>query len=163
MNRRDKTEMHAMKKWRSVAVPPDSPLETVILALEKGGLGIVLVTDIDDVLLGTVTDGDVRRALLRRRTMDTPVREIMCATPQVADLNWSREKLLEVMDSRRLLQLPLVDAGRRVVGIETLHDMLGHRRVDIGPKSAARAYRRTRKTLAATEAAHERALREFLM
>jgi dTDP-glucose pyrophosphorylase len=119
-----------MKNWKTVAVPPDTPLETAIGALDKGGLGIVLVTDADDVLRGTVTDGDVRRALLRHQTMDTPVSEIMCATPQVANLNWSREKLLAVMESTRLLQLPVVETGRRVVGIETLHDMLDRRRLD---------------------------------
>lgn len=119
-----------MKNWRTVAVQPDTSLETAISALEKGGLGIVLVTDIDDVLLGTVTDGDVRRALLRHKTMDTPLREVMCATPQVADLSWSREKLLTAMESSRLLQLPVVDAGHRVVGIKTLHDIIGRRRLD---------------------------------
>lgn len=119
-----------MKNWKTVTVPPYTPLETAIGALDKGGLGIVLVADADDVLLGTVTDGDVRRALLRHQTMDTPVSKIMCATPQVADLNWSREKLLAAMESTRLLQLPVVDADRRIVGIETLHDMLGRRRLD---------------------------------
>ena len=119
-----------MKNWKTVAVLPDTPLETAIAALDKGALGIVLVTDPDDVLCGTLTDGDVRRALLRHKTMDTPVSEIMCAIPQVADLDWSREKLLAAMESSRLLQLPVVDAARRVVGIETLHDMLGRRRLD---------------------------------
>jgi len=119
-----------MTNWKTAAVPPDTPLETAISTLDKGGLGIVLVTDADGVLRGTVTDGDVRRALLRHKTMDTPVSEIMCATPQVADLNWSREKLLAAMQSTRLMQLPVVDAARRVVGIETLHDMLGRRRLD---------------------------------
>lgn len=119
-----------MKYWKTVAVPPNTPLVTAIGTLDKGGLGIVLVTDADSVLLGTLTDGDVRRALLRHKTMDTPVSEIMCATPQVADLNWSREKLLSVMESTRLLQLPVVDNDRRVVGIETLHDMLDCKRLD---------------------------------
>lgn len=119
-----------MKNWKTVAVPPQTPLETAIGALDKGGLGIVLVTDTDDVLHGTVTDGDVRRALLRHKTMDTPVSEVMCTTPQVADLNWSREKLLAVMESTRILQLPVLDSDRRVVGIETLHDMLNRRRLD---------------------------------
>lgn len=119
-----------MKNWKTVAVHPSTPLETAIGVLDKGGLGIVLVADTDDVLHGTVTDGDVRRALLHHQTMDTPVSQIMCATPQVADQNWSREKLLSVMESTRLLQLPVVDANRRIVGIETLRDMLDRKRID---------------------------------
>lgn len=119
-----------MKNWKTVAVPPHTSLEAAISALDRGGLGIVLVTDDDGVLCGTVTDGDVRRALLRQKPMDAPVREIMCATPQVAELNWSREKRLSIMEITRILQLPIVDANRRVVGIETLHDMLDHKRLE---------------------------------
>lgn len=119
-----------MKHWKTVAVLPDTSLEQAIGTLDKGGLGIVLVTDANDVLLGTMTDGDVRRALLRHQTMSTPVSEIMCATPQVADSTWSREKLLAVMESTRLLQLPVVDASCRVLAIETLHDMLNRKRLD---------------------------------
>lgn len=119
-----------MKHWKTVAVQPDTSLEQAIGTLDHGGLGIILVTDANDVLLGTVTDGDVRRALLRHQTMSTPVSEIMCAAPQVADSNWSREKLLAVMESKRLLQLPVVDSSRRVLAIETLHDMLNRKRLD---------------------------------
>ncbi len=119
-----------MNNWKTVAVRPFTPLETAIATLDTGGLRIVIVTDDNDVLLGTVTDGDVRRALLRRQSMTTPVSEIMCATPQVAEVHWTREKMLAVMESTRLLQLPVVDPQRRVVGIETLHDMLDRKRID---------------------------------
>ena len=119
-----------MKNWKTVAVRPDTPLETAIATLDTGGLRIVIVTDDIDGLLGTVTDGDVRRALLRRQSMTTPVSKIMCATPQVAEVHWTREKTLSVMESTRLLQLPVVDPQRRVVGIETLHEMLDRKRID---------------------------------
>jgi dTDP-glucose pyrophosphorylase len=119
-----------MKNWKTVSIPPHTPLETAIAALDRGGLGIVIVTDADDALLGTVTDGDVRRALLRHLPMTTPVAEIMCATPQVAEVSWTREKTLSVMEATRLLQLPVVGPGRRVVGLETLHEMLDRKRLD---------------------------------
>jgi dTDP-glucose pyrophosphorylase len=119
-----------MKNWKTVAIPPHTPLETAIAALDKGGLGIVIVTDADDALLGTVTDGDVRRALLRHLPMTTPVADVMCATPQVAEVSWTREKTLSVMEATRLLQLPVVGPGRRVVGLETLHDVLDRKRLD---------------------------------
>ena len=119
-----------MKNWKTVAVLPNTSLEKAIGVLDKGGLGIVLVVNSDDILLGTMTDGDVRRALLRHQTMSTHVSEIMCCTPQIAELDWPREQLLSVMESNRILQLPVVDRARRVVGIETLHDMLDHKRLE---------------------------------
>lgn len=119
-----------MKNWKIAAVRPDTSLETTIATLDKAGLRIVIVTDENDRLLGTVTDGDVRRALLRHQAMSTPVREIMCPSPQVADVHWTRERMLSVMDSNRLLQLPVVDHQGCVVGIETLHEMLDRKLID---------------------------------
>lgn len=122
--------MQKINNWKAIAVTPAMPLEVAIRALDKGGMGIVLVTDAEDVLCGTLTDGDVRRALLRHKSMDTPVSQIMCTTPRVADVNWSREKLLSAMQSFRVLQLPLIDTERRVVGIETLQGLVGRNRLN---------------------------------
>lgn len=119
-----------MNHWKQIAVLPDTPLETAVTALDQGGQRIVLVVDGHDRLLGTLTDGDVRRALLRHLPMTTPVQGVMCATPQVADRQWSREKILAVMESTRLLQLPVVDASGRVVGLETLHELLNKKHID---------------------------------
>ncbi len=119
-----------MTDWKRITVRRNTPLETAIATLDKGGQRIVLVVDDEERLLGTLTDGDVRRALLRHQSMTTPVSEVMCATPQVAELPWSREKILAVMESTRLLQLPVVDPSGRVVGLETLHELLDKRRID---------------------------------
>lgn len=119
-----------MKDWKTVAVLPNTQLEKSIGVMDKGALGIVLVIDDDGVLLGTVTDGDVRRALLKRKTLATPVSEVMCVAPHFAESDWSRGRRLSVMESNRLLQLPVLDVNRRVIGIETLHDMFDHKQLD---------------------------------
>jgi dTDP-glucose pyrophosphorylase len=119
-----------MNEWKRIAVRKDVPLEAAIATLDEGGQRIVLVIDDDERLQGTLTDGDVRRALLQHQPLTTPVGEVMCATPQVAELQWSREKILSVMESTRLLHLPVVDPAGRVVGLETLHELLDKKRID---------------------------------
>jgi dTDP-glucose pyrophosphorylase len=119
-----------MRDWKSVAVRPNTSFESAIQTLDKGGLRIVLVTDDYDRLLGTVTDGDVRRALLRKVVMSTPVREVMWPTPLVAELHWTHEQTMSTMENKGLLQLPVVDSEGHVIGIETLHDMSQKRRRD---------------------------------
>ena len=119
-----------MKNWKNIAVLPDLTFGEAISVLDQGGQRIVLVIDAQDRLLGTVTDGDVRRALLRHESMEIPISKVMCATPCVAELHWSREKTLTVMEDGKLLHLPVLDAERRVVGLETLHEMLDHRHFD---------------------------------
>ena len=116
-----------MKSWKSVLVRPETILEEAIATLDRGALRIVIVVDEQDRLLGTLTDGDVRRALLKHLPLDIPVREAMCATPQTAQRDWSRERVLAVMESTQLLQLPVVDIDGRVVGLETLHGLLEKR------------------------------------
>lgn len=119
-----------MTYWKNIAVPKHTPLEAAIAILDKGAKRIVLVIDENERLLGTLTDGDVRRALLRHQPLTTPVSEVMCTSPQVAQLDWSREKILAVMENTRLLQLPVIDPDGCVVGLETLHDLLDVKKLD---------------------------------
>jgi dTDP-glucose pyrophosphorylase/CBS domain-containing protein len=121
---------HRSKKWEKVLVAPTTSLEAAIEVLDKGALRIVLVVDEQRRLLGTLTDGDIRRALLRHMPLSVPVNKVMCASPHVAQRAWTREHVLSVMESTQLLQLPVVDQEGIVIGLETLHDMLDTRHID---------------------------------
>ncbi len=118
-----------MKKWQNILVRPDITLEEAIAVLDRGGLRIALVVENNGVLSGTLTDGDIRRALLRHVPMTAPVQEVMCAKPHVAGSGWSKEKILTVMEDLELLQIPVVDGNNRVVGLETLHGLMERRTV----------------------------------
>ncbi|MGQ7274405.1 nucleotidyltransferase family protein [Marinobacter sp. V034] len=118
-----------MKKWQNILIRPDIALEQAISVLDKGGLRIALIVTNDQRLIGTLTDGDIRRALLKHIPLDAPVKEVMCRTPHVADADWSRDKMLSVMENLELLQIPIVDARGRVVGLETLHGLVERRTV----------------------------------
>lgn len=116
-----------MKSWKSALVSPAASIESAISTMDRSALRIAIIVDDQNRLLGTLTDGDVRRALLRQQSLDVPVSQVMCATPKVAQQDWSRERVLAVMESTQLLQLPVVDAEGRVVGLETLHGLLEKR------------------------------------
>lgn len=116
--------------WESALIAPDTALEDVIRAIDQSALRIAIVVDAKRRLLGTVTDGDIRRALLRHLPLTEPAREIMCNTPQTAEVGWSKERVLAVMEKKLLLQLPVVDEEGTVVGLETLHGLLDRRNVD---------------------------------
>lgn len=116
-----------MKNWQSTLVAPGDSLEAAIITMDKSALRVAIAVDEAGRLLGTLTDGDVRRALLRRMPMSTPVRNVMCTTPQRAEVDWERERILAVMREHELLQVPVVDATGLVVGLETLHGVLESR------------------------------------
>jgi dTDP-glucose pyrophosphorylase len=118
-----------MKRWDQTLVYPDSTLSETIKVLDAAALQIVLVVDKDNrKLLGTVTDGDIRRALIKRLSMESPVHEIMSPNPKVAHEGWSKARLLAFMEQQRLLQMPIVDEDGILVGLETLHGLLEHPR-----------------------------------
>lgn len=119
-----------MKQWESTLIGPETSLETAIATLDREALRIVMVVNAERRLLGTLTDGDLRRALLKHLPLDTHVGEVMCKTPRTATRDWSRERILADMEKYQLLQLPVIDQEGRVIGLETLHDLLHKRHRD---------------------------------
>ncbi|WP_339798985.1 nucleotidyltransferase family protein [uncultured Marinobacter sp.] len=119
-----------MKPWRKALVNSDVTLEQAIEILDKAALRIALVVDSNNKLLGTLTDGDVRRALLKHLPLETPVNQVMNTQPKTAEQSWTESRILSVMEQHELLQLPVVDADRRVVGLINLHDVLNKHRHD---------------------------------
>jgi dTDP-glucose pyrophosphorylase len=119
-----------MKSWESVLIGPAASLGEAIATLDRSGLQIAIVVDTERRVVGTLTDGDVRRALLRQLSLSTPVSEVMFRRPHTAERGTGRELLLALMEKHRLLQIPLVDAERRVVGLETLHGLLQKRHLN---------------------------------
>lgn len=116
-----------MKPWESVLIGPETSVTEAITRLDAGGLRIAVVVDEQRHILGTLTDGDVRRALIRHVALSAPVKEVMYQRPQTALLSTSKEHLLALMEQHQLLQIPLIDSERRMVGLETLHGLLQRR------------------------------------
>lgn len=105
--------------WKNTAIAPDSSIRDALLLLDKEALRIALVVDATDNLLGVLTDGDIRRGLLRNCTLQSPVTEVMNAKPLTADAGTPRRELVKLMTRKKLLSIPLIKAGK-VVGLETL-------------------------------------------
>lgn len=119
-----------MKPWRNALANKDASLEQAIEVLDKAALRIALIVDSEGKLQGTLTDGDLRRALLKHRPLDTPVREVMNPNPKTAEQGWTDSRILALMEQHELLQLPLVDNAGKVVGLVNLHDLLNKHRHD---------------------------------
>ncbi|MBS9761731.1 MULTISPECIES: nucleotidyltransferase family protein [Pseudomonas] len=119
-----------MKQWEKTLISPGCTIEEAIATLDRVAVRIVMIVDGHRQLLGTLTDGDVRRALLRQCPLNTPVHQIMCTTPRTAERDWGKDRILSVMEKYSLLQLPVLDEQRRVIGLQTLHDLLNKPRLD---------------------------------
>lgn len=119
-----------MKPWRNALASMDASLEQAIQVLDKAALRIALIVDHMGTLVGTLTDGDVRRALLKHLPLDTPVRQVMNPNPRTAKMGWTDSRILALLEQHELLQLPLVDDDGKVVDLANLHDLLNRHRYD---------------------------------
>lgn len=114
--------------WRAAAVADTGSIEDAAAAINASGLRIALVVDPAGTLLGTVSDGDLRRVLLRHVSVDAPVTSIMNRAPETAPLGTSRGALLVRMRRLGLLHIPLLDAQGRLAGLEVLDQAVSVRR-----------------------------------
>ncbi|MDD4906081.1 MAG: nucleotidyltransferase family protein [Methylobacter tundripaludum] len=109
--------------WRNALINPQTSLQEAIRVIDAAALQIALVSDDFGRLSGVVTDGDIRRALMRGLSLDHAVVEVMNANPKVASINDSKTKMCAVMEAHNLIHLPILDADRKVVGLETLQGL----------------------------------------
>src|SRR5574340_1153485 len=117
-----------MVDWKKVLISPEVSVREAIATIDGGAAQIALVVDGAGRLLGTVTDGDVRRALLRGEGLDARSRAIMNVHPTVASDADSDEQILSLMRRMTLRQIPILDGERRVVGLRVITDYLSPQR-----------------------------------
>lgn len=103
--------------WRTVVLPPDSTIKQAITKLNETGLQIVLVLDKHDILVGTLTDGDIRRGLLRGSALEDQIEKIMRSNSLVVPPEMNRDMVVQMMHANRFRQLPIVDPSHKVVGL----------------------------------------------
>ncbi len=111
-----------MKDWKSTLISPSTAVLEVIKLIDSSGLQISLVVDEKGRLLGTVTDGDIRRAIVKGIKFDVPVTKIMNENPTVSRSRDDLDSNMKLMKSQLLHHLPVVDSQKIVVGLLTLED-----------------------------------------
>lgn len=107
----------AKELWRQAILPIDATLGQVIRNLDQVAIKIVLVTNEEGVLEGTVSDGDVRRALLKGLTLDSPIVSIVHRNALVVPPEMGRDLVIQLMEANKIQQIPVVDAKHCVVGL----------------------------------------------
>ncbi len=110
--------------WRQACISPDATVQETIRNLDQTGLQIALVVSPEGKLLGTVTDGDIRRGLLRAMDLGSRIDQIMYREPLVVPPALGRDMVLQLMQVNKIHQLPVVDENRRVVGLHLWDELL---------------------------------------
>lgn len=105
------------KNWRDITVAPDATVHAAWEVLDRGAMQIALVVDAGGHLAGTVTDGDIRRAVLRGNGLDIAISEVMNANPTTGLLEETHESWQRTMHRHSLRHLPILDTQGCVVDL----------------------------------------------
>ena len=106
-----------LRNLGDVLLTRDDTVRRAIEVIDRGAVQVGLVVDENRKLLGTVTDGDVRRGLLKGVTLDDSVSSVMHVDCIVVSEAVSRVEAMALMASESLLQLPVIDDGGRVIDL----------------------------------------------
>lgn len=107
-----------MKKIKELMVSKETSILDAIKKLDVTAVQILLVVDQDERLLGTLTDGDVRRAILNGKDLSSQVGSIMNTHPVTLAPEDTRDHAVGIMHRRLLHCLPVVDKTGKVLGLE---------------------------------------------
>jgi dTDP-glucose pyrophosphorylase len=103
--------------WTSTIISTTANIEQAINTLNYNSLKIVLVTNLDGELIGTISDGDIRRGLLKGLNLASPIESIIHHDALVVPPELSRDTVVQLMRANKIQQIPIVDEQMRLVGL----------------------------------------------
>lgn len=117
--------MHENKKELELPIVfTDTSLHKALFVMTSGRLGMAVVVDSDEKVVGIFTDGDLRRALEKHVSLETPMADIMTPNPKHIPKDMRASDALSVMNEKAISQLVIVDDNQRLEGVISIHDLL---------------------------------------
>jgi len=112
-----------MRNIKKISISPHATIKEAIETIDKGVMQIALVVE-NDRLLGTITDGDIRRAFLCGQGLTDKIEGLYNTSPLTGNLTQTREDLIQLALTRGIKQLPILDDEGKLLGIEYIDDHL---------------------------------------
>lgn len=105
------------KHWRQAILPANATIGHAVRNLNEVAVKIVLVANDAGVLEGTISDGDIRRGLLKGLDLNSPISGVIHRNALVVPPELGRELVMQLMVANKIQQIPVVDEQHRVVGL----------------------------------------------
>lgn len=110
--------------YKNILLKPTSSIKEALQIIDTGAKQIALVIDEDEKLVGTLTDGDIRRGLLNNLSLEDSIEDIIFKNPTVCTMEDTKEDILEIAINKKLYQIPLVDKNGKLIGIKDVDELL---------------------------------------
>ena len=103
--------------WRQAILPVHSSIEQAVRNLDQVAIRIVLVINERGELEGTISDGDIRRGLLKGLDLKSPIANVIHRNAMVVPPEMGREMVMQLMVANKIQQIPVVNEHRHIVGL----------------------------------------------
>lgn len=113
-----------MNYSKNLLINEDFTIKEALEVIDKGAKRIAIVVNSSNKLLGTLNDGDIRRALLNESTLEDSIKNIYHKTPSVCNINDSKNSIIKTALKNKVYQIPIVDDNYKLVEVEDLATLL---------------------------------------
>jgi len=113
-----------MKSIENIKLTTTSSIREALKIIDNGAIQIAIVVDENDCLIGTLTDGDIRRGLLKNLSLDDNIDSIIFKNPTVAKISDTKEEILKLAVAKKLHQIPIINEHNRVIGIKEIEELV---------------------------------------
>jgi len=107
-----------------IKLSPKATIKDALRIIDSGAIKLALVVDEEDKLLGTITDGDIRRAILKGKDLSDSIEYVYFKNPLTVSIDESKENIINLCISKKIYQIPVIDKEGRVVKIMLLDELL---------------------------------------
>jgi dTDP-glucose pyrophosphorylase len=109
--------------WKRALLTGAATIQEAIRNLERTALRIILVVDGDGRLIGTISDGDIRRGLLKDVSLNASVDSVVHRSPLVVPSQLGLDTVRQLMVINKVHQIPIVDEERRLIGLHVWDEL----------------------------------------
>ena len=112
-----------IKNWKKSIISENSTLSQAIKAISSNKLKVAVIVNKKKNVLGLLTDGDIRRALLNEKSLKSKALDVSSKNPLIIPENPNYEKVKQLMNKNDILQLPVVDKNNKIISIISYKDL----------------------------------------
>jgi len=117
-------------EMKDLCIGEDATLYDAMELIAENGFSIAMIVS-DHILIGVLTDGDLRRAILARKSLDHPIKEYMSKNFIAANERISRSRALRIMKANGINHLPVIDEGGRLRDLHHLSRSFSGQTLDL--------------------------------
>ena len=116
-----------MQDISKIILKKTATIKTALEVIDECAIRIAIVIDDDEKVIGTISDGDARRALLKSYSLDSSIEDVYFKTPTLGYISDSKDQIIKKAISKKLYQVPIVDENNRLIYVEDLATLLQRR------------------------------------